>query len=350
MQTRPGVVLALVLTGFLLVSGMVTDLASAAVLAKSTFDSGTDGWTATRVDLVGAVPGSVSFAGGSGNPGGALRTDAPSDSRTSYLVAPSSFVNALHSAVGGLISLDISTSIDSRDAILYFSDPDIIIKAGANQIRRNVTSTTSPPPFFPTYARYVLGFGTGAGWLFFDGLNETTANQAQIDSVVAGADTLMIRGEYFSGFFPDTTYLDNVIIAGPGPAVVLNRSTVAPGDTVELRLLIPPGGVVDFYVVAALPQSVAPGLGCGGSIPLAFFNNGGSTLTLACSSSPAGSFPRYLGGTTVSAGTLLSIPWPAAAPPGDYIFAAVVTPPGALADNTINGGDILAAPTDHLTR
>lgn len=350
MQTRPGVVLVLVLTGFLLVSGVVTGPASAAVIAKSTFDSDTNGWTAVRVDLVGSLPGSVSFAGGSGNPGGAVRHDAPSDSRTSYLVAPSSIVNALHSAVGGLISWDIATSIDSRDSILYFSDPDIIIKAGANQIRRNVTSTPSPPPFFPTYARYVLGFGTGAGWLFFDGANETTASQAQIDSVVAGADTLMIRGEYFSGFFPDTTFLDNVIIAGPGPAVVLNRSTVAPGDPLELRLLIPPAGVVDLYVVVALPQSLSASLGCGGSTPLVFVSNGGSALTLACSSSPSASFPRYLGGTTVSAGTLLNIAWPAAAPPGDYIFAAVATPPGALADNVIGVGDILAAPTDHVVR
>ena len=47
---------------------------------------------------------------------------------------------------------------------------------------------------------------------------------------------------------------------------------------------------------------------------------------------PPNTFPRYTGGTTISAGTLFGTQWPGAAPPGTYIFAAVVTPPGALAD------------------
>ena len=130
MHTRPGVVLAVVLTGFLLVTGFVTDLASAAVLAKSTFDSDTNGWTAVRVDLVGSLPGSVSFAGGSGNPGGAVRHDAPSDSRTSYLVAPSSIVNALHSIsnldTGGLISgpMDFTKVGQPSTKTVYVSEAD----------------------------------------------------------------------------------------------------------------------------------------------------------------------------------------------------------------------------------
>jgi hypothetical protein len=346
MQTRIGIMLALVLTGSLLVSGFVPSPASAAVIAKSTFDSDTEGWTAIRVDMAGnALPGTVSFAAGAGNPGGALRHDAPSDSRTSYVSASSSIVTALRSAVGGSVSWDISTINATTD--IFFSDVDIIIRAGTNQIRRNVTPPA--PPLSPTYVRYSLGVGTGAGWLFFDGANTTTATQAQIDAVVAGAESLTIRTEYWSSFTPDTTFLDNVVVAGPGPAVVLNRGTVAPGDVVELRLVNPPGGAVDLYVVVALPQSLAPSLGCGNSLPLVFVSNGGSALTLSCSSNPPSSFPRYVGGTTISAGTLLSIAWPAEAPPGDYIFAAVVTPPGALADNVLGGGDILAAPTDQLT-
>jgi hypothetical protein len=334
MQVRGEVVLALILTGALVASGFVASPASAAVLAASTFDSGTDGWTAIRIDIAGnALAGTVSFAAGAGNPGGALRHDAPSDSRTSYFAAPSSFVTALHSAIGGSISWDFST-INTPSDLFFSTDPDIDIRAGTTHIRRNVTSA---PPISPTYVRNTLTFGTGDGWLFFDGANTTTATQPQIDAVLAAADSFMIRAEYWSSFTPDTTLLDNVVIAGPGVGAVLNRSTVAPGDVVEMRLFAnPPLGPVDLYVVVALPLDLAPGLGCN-SIPLAFLTNGGSVVTLSCLSNPPNTFPRFLASTTLSrASTLLSIVWSGAAPPGIYTFAAVATPPGALADGVLN--------------
>jgi hypothetical protein len=340
-------VLALILTGSLLVSGFVTTPVSAAVLAVSTFDSGTEGWTATRIDGTGnALPGTVSFAAGAGNPGGALRHDAPSDSRTSYLSAPSSFVTALHSAIGGSLSWDISTINAPSD--IYFSDPDVDIRAGTNHIRRNVTPPA--PPISPTYVRYSLTFGTDAGWLFFDGANTTTATQPQIDAVLAGAESLTFRGEYWSSFTPDTTLLDNVVVAGPGVGVALNRSAVAPGDVVELRLFAnPPQGPVDLYVVVALPLSLAPGLGCGNSVALVFLTNGGSALTLACDSNPANTFPRFVASTTLSrSATVLSLVWPGTAPPGVYTFAAVATPPGALGDG-LGPTDIVGLASAQLT-
>jgi hypothetical protein len=346
MQVRAGGVLALMLTGSLMASGFVTSPVSAAVLAVSTFDSGTEGWTAIRVDMAGsALPGTVSFAAGLGNPGGALRHDAPSDSRTSYLSAPSNFVAALHAAIGGSISWDLSTINSPGD--IAFSDVDIDIRAGANHIRRNV----SFPPFSPTYARYSLTFGTDAGWLFFDGANTTTASQAQIDAVLAGAESLLLRGEYWNSFTPDTSLLDNVIIAGPGLGVALNRRTVAPGDTVEVRLLSnPPQGPVDLYAVVALPLSLAPSLGCGGSTPLVFITNGGFGLTAACLSNPPNTFPRFLASTTLSrTTTLFSIVWPNGAPSGVYTFAAVATPPGALADGVLGPTDIAALDAAQLT-
>ena len=349
MRLRTRIVCALILTGSLLASPVVTRSVSAAVLAKSTFDAGTEGWTAITVDAAGnATPSTLSFAAGAGNPGGALRHNAPSDSRTSYLSAPSFIVTALHSAAGGSVSWDISTINTTND--LFFSEVDIDIRAGTNHIRRNVTPPA--PPISPNYVRYSLGFGTGAGWLFFNGVSTTTATQAQIDAVLAGAESFTIRGEYWSSMTPDTTLLDNVVVAGPGVTVILDRTTVAPGDVVHLRLLAnpPPGGSVDLYVVVALPPTLAPSLGCGNSLPLIFVTNGGSAMTPACSSNPPNSFPRYLANTTLSTtATLLSVIWSAAAPPGDYVFAAVVTPAGALADGVLGPGDIVSAPTDHLT-
>ena len=340
--------LALILTAALLASSCVTSSVSAAVLATSTFDSGTEGWTAITVDTAGNATSSIlSFAAGVGNPGGALRHNAPSDSRTSYLSAPSAIVTALRSAVGGFVSWDISTINGNND--LFFSGVDLEIRAGTNRIRRNMTPPA--PPISPVYVRYSLGFGTDAGWFFSDGTNTRPAAQAEIDSVLAGAESFNIRAEYWSSMTPDTTFLDNVVIAGPGPAVILDHATAAPGDVVEMRLVANnTGGLVDLYVLAALPPALAASLGCGSSIPLAFVTNGGSTLTTACASDPPSTFPRYVASTTLpTTATLLSVVWPAAAPPGDYIFAAVVTPPAALADNVLGPGDIVSLPTAQLT-
>jgi Laminin B (Domain IV) len=352
MHIRGGAVLPLIFTASLLASGFVTSPVSAAVLAASTFDSGTEGWTAIRVDTAGnALPGTVSVAAGAGHPGGALRHDAPSDSRTSYFEAPSSFVGALRSAVGGSISWDFAT-IKSTDDIFFpppGSDPDIDIRAGTNHIRRNVV-TAATAPISPTYLRNSLTFGTDAEWVFFNGANTSPATQAQIDSVLAGAESLRIRAEYWSSFTPDTTFLDNVIIAGPGVGVALDRSTVAPGDVVDMRLFaIPPQGPVDLYVVVALPLSLAPTLGCGNSLPLVFLTNAGFGLTLACLSNPPNTFPRFLSGTTLSNTTLLSLVWPGGAPSGAYTFAVVATPPGALADGVLGPTDIVGLASAQLT-
>ena len=346
MQPRARVSLVLLLTGSFLV--LAVSPASAGVLAVSTFDSGTEGWAAVTVGADGnGLPSNISFAPGLGNPGGAIRHNAPSDSRTSYFEAPSFFVAALRSAVGGSISWDFAT-IKSTDDI-FFSDPDIDIRAGTNHIRRNVTPPA--PPISPTYLRNSLTFGTDAGWVFFDGANTSPASQAQIDAVLAGAESLRIRAEYWSSFTPDTTFLDNVVVAGPGVGVVLNRSTVAPGDVIEMRLFAnPPQGPVDLYVVVALPLNLAPSVGCGNSTPLVFITNAGSALTLACLSNPPNVFPRFLASTTLSrTSTLLSLVWSGAAPPGTYTFAAVATPPAALADNVIGPTDIVGIGSAQVT-
>jgi hypothetical protein len=210
--------------------------------------------------------------------------------------------------------------------------------------------TPPSPPIAPTYIRYLLSFGTDAGWVFFDGANSTAATQAQINAVLAGAESFTIRSEYWSSFTPDTTLLDNVVVAGPGVGVALTRSVVAPGEVVELRLFSnPPLGPVDLYVVVALPQSV--NVGCGGAIPLVFITNGGSALTLSCSTSPPNTYPRFLASTFLSASsTVVGVTWPAEAPPGVYTFAAAATPPGALADGVIGPGDLTAIESAQVTR
>lgn len=335
---------ALILAVSLLATGLFAGVASATVTASSTFDSSTEGWTAITIDTAGnTFPSNLTFVPGTGNPGGAIRHDAPSDSRTSYLSAPPAVVAALRASVGGFISWEISTISGTNP--LFFAEYDLEIRAGPDRIRRSVTPP--PPPVSPTWVRYTAGLNTGASWVLPGG---TPATQVQIDAVVAGADSLIIRGEYWSSMTPDTTFLDNVVVAGPGPAVILDRSSASVTQPLGMRLVGPPAGAVDLYVVVALPQALAAQLGCGNSIPLVFVANGGSSLTTACASDPPATFPRYLGGAVLPASmNLLSVEWPFGAPPGTYLFAAVFTPPGALADNDLGAADIIAIVSSPLT-
>lgn len=344
MQRRAAFLFALLLTGTSLLAVTVRPV-SAGVLAVSTFDSSTEGWTAVTLDALGnANPSSVSVGSGLGNAGSALRHNAPSDSRTSYFSAPSNFINALHGAGGGFMAWDLSTINAPGD--IFFSDFDVEIRAGATRLRRDVTPPA--PPISPTYARNTLNFGTGAGWLFVDGSGTTTASQDQINSVLAGADTLLIRAEYWSSFTPDTSLLDNPMIVSPGLGIAINRSVAVAGDFVDMRVVAGQAGPVDLYVVVALPSSLSFTVGCGGSQPLIFISGGGGQ-TLSCLSNPASTFPRYAASTTVSGGTLLGLQWPGAAPPGTYVFAAVATLPGSLGDGVIHPGDIVAVSSAVLT-
>lgn len=189
--------------------------AAALPLVQSTFDSGTDGWGGIIVDGSVITTSTVSFVAGAGNPGGALRHDAPSDSATSFFLAPASFAAALHSAAGGSISWD-SSAISHAGDVYFASFADVNIRAGDNRLRLNVTPP--PPATHPAFTHYSVPFDISAGWLLFDGTSTTTATQGQIDSVLAGAESLIIRAEFFSGPTADIGFIDNVAV-DPGATV-----------------------------------------------------------------------------------------------------------------------------------
>jgi PEP-CTERM motif/Laminin B (Domain IV) len=192
----------------------------AAILAESTFDTNVDGWT-TFTNAVGFPASNISFFAGGGNPGGSARHDAPSDGLTSFFLAPVKFETALHSAIGGSIEWDMSTISQPSDT--FFSSLDIQIGAGADRIRRSVTPPT--PAAHPLFTDYELNFSTADGWNFFDGTTTTPATQAQIDAVLAGATSLILRAEYFTSTTPDSSILDNVRVQGP--AAVPEPSSLA---------------------------------------------------------------------------------------------------------------------------
>ena len=199
--------------------GVLAIPAAAIPIVQSTFDAGTEGWTGIIVDGSIILPSSASFVAGAGNPGGALRHDAPSDSATSFFLAPATFVIGLHSAVGGSLSWDSSTISHTGD-VFFSSFADVNIRAGSDRLRLDVTPP--PPATHPAYTHYDVAFNVAAGWLLFDGTTTTTATQAQIDAVLAGADSFIIRAEYFSGSIADVGFLDNVAVnPTPEPATLL---------------------------------------------------------------------------------------------------------------------------------
>jgi hypothetical protein len=192
--------------------------AGAQVLIQNTFDVDNQGWTSIGFNAAGTAfaPPSLNWVGGAGNPGGAVRYDSPiNPPYTAFFLAPTNVNTALHSAIGGSISWDISTIHDPSATFLIGSGrSDISIRAGTDSIRLIVTAPSGPAAY-PGFSSYGVDFSTASGW-FFNGVI-TPATQAQIDSVLLNADTMLIRADYWSRNLATSSILDNVTISAPIP-------------------------------------------------------------------------------------------------------------------------------------
>ena len=206
--------------------------ASGAILAESTFDTDTDGWTAIGFEG-GFLSLPVTFAPGDGNPGGALQHDDDSPAaRPAFFIAPAEFITALPSAIGGSIQWDVATLPASGHT--FFSLTDIAIADGF--LGPAIIAEVIPPATPGAYAEYDLSFLVGQGWRFSDGPVRSTgpppalATQAEIDSVLAGATFLFIRAEYHESATgapgPDVVFLDNVRVLDAGTTAVPEPATL----------------------------------------------------------------------------------------------------------------------------
>lgn len=192
--------------------------ATAQVLASNSFDADAQGWTSIGIDATGTFfpPPSLTWVAAAGNPGGAVRYDSPiNPPYLAWFQSPANVVSALQSASGGTISWDLSTIHTPSAAFLIGNGrSDIRISGGGNIIRQIVTAPSGPPSY-PVFAHYSLEFTTASGW-FFNGL-VTPASQAQIDAVLANADRMLIRADYWDRSSSTTAILDNVVISAPVP-------------------------------------------------------------------------------------------------------------------------------------
>ena len=155
--------------------------------------------------------------------------------------------------------------------------------------------------------------------------------------------------------------LDIIFNPGPNPLslnLALNRQTVKPGDLVEVSISktnTAADTTIDLYFVVVIPASAGPGLGCPKGDALAFLASLPATVVITCASAPPQTFPALARSVTIPAGTrslttnFVSLTWPAGAPAGTYTFAVAATPAGALADGTLDPGDLLTIALDSLS-
>lgn len=176
--------------------------ASLAHAATSTFDTGSEGWTA-----VGDAAGPLTWSAMGGNPGGHVQIPDQVIGGITYFVAPESFLGNQSSAYGTMLGFDLKQ--DYPGASNQFDSADVILQGGGLTL---VYDTPYNPPN-GSWVSYAIPLAAG-GWRI-DSLSGAAASGEQIQSVLANLSSLRIRAEFQTG--ADTGSLDNVSLV-PEPS------------------------------------------------------------------------------------------------------------------------------------
>ena len=141
-------------------------------------------------------------------------------------------------------------------------------------------------------------------------------------------------------------------------ALSLNRHSVAPGDSLELDLLVSNVGtatVQDFYFGALLPPALSTTFGCPAGDALLFFADAFARNVVLCylTASPQSFVPLFAGRAIpahlpTTAVDSFGLTWPADIPAGTFTFLVFATPPGALADGNVGPTDLTDLVLDAL--
>ncbi|MFO1321833.1 MAG: laminin B domain-containing protein [Burkholderiales bacterium] len=188
---------------------IATALATAlpALAATSTFDTGTEGWTAQ-----GDVEGAIQWIGTGGRPGGHVFIDDRTVGGVTYFVAPAAFRGDRSGALGTNLTFDLQqvypgspNQFDSSDVILEGNGQTLVFDTTANPTNGAWTSYAVPL--------------SAPGWKV-SALSGAAATPEQFAAVLANLTALKIRAEYQTG--ADVGHLDNVaLVPEPGTWAML---------------------------------------------------------------------------------------------------------------------------------
>jgi uncharacterized repeat protein (TIGR02543 family) len=171
------------------------------VLASSTFDGDTDGWTTTG-------DGSASsFVSSGGNPAGYVSSTDQAQGLDWYWRAPAKFLGNMAAAYQGTLQFDLKQSaVDSQ-----YNLDDVVLVGGGYTLAYDTPNNPAT-----TWTHYSIPLNETAGWKL-NSITGPAASQAQILAVLGALTDLRIRGEFRNG--ADTGGLDNVLLL-PGPATI----------------------------------------------------------------------------------------------------------------------------------
>jgi hypothetical protein len=163
-------------------------------LVSHDFSSSAEGWSISG-DSRTAPP---VFNASGGHPGGCITGVDEALGETWYFHAPNAVVQQLPSAVNGAINFSFKQSGTAVSLI----DDDVVITGPAGRLSYR----------FPTgpgtgWRDYSVRLSASEGWMWNW---NARATEAQLESVLAGATRLEIRGEYVTG--DDEGSLDNFVL------------------------------------------------------------------------------------------------------------------------------------------
>lgn len=182
-------------TGFKILTSSALFLASAAHGATSTFDTGTEGWTA-----VGDRAGPAQWFDEGGNPGGHIRITDATLGGVTYFQAPESYLGDQSGAINTNLSFDLQQNISGPPN--QFNSNDVVLVGGG----LTLAFDTAMNPGIGTWSHYEVPL-TASLWRVST-LEGPVATDSQFSQVLSDLSALRIRAEYKTG--ADTGYLDTV--------------------------------------------------------------------------------------------------------------------------------------------
>jgi len=171
--------------------------------ATSTFNTGTEGWTA-----FGDVVGVLNFDATNGHPGGCAWVDDQASGGVMYYRAPSAFLGNKSAAYGTNLTFDLFQSYSGNAD--QFNDADVILSGSG----LTLAFDTEYNPTNNAWTSYSVLLSESAGW-HLGSLSGAVATKSEVQSVLSNLSSLSIRAEYQTG--ADIDRIDNVTMI-PEPA------------------------------------------------------------------------------------------------------------------------------------